>query len=60
MMKCIVSINDKVSADPLAKGLPPSVYREHTIDMGLWYNLCFPDDKGPKVKVSISKQRGAL
>ena len=46
--------------DPLAKGLPPSVYREHTVDMGLWYSLCFPDNKGPKVKVPISEPRGVL
>ena len=61
MMKYIVSINDKKCfADPLTKGLPPSVYREHTVDMGLWYSLCFPDDKGPKVKVSVSEPRGVL
>ena len=50
----------KVSADPLAKGLPPSVYREHTVDMGLWYSLCFPDNKGPKAKESISERRRVL
>ena len=49
-----------MSADPLAKGLPPSVYREHTVDMGLWYRLCFLDNKGPKVKGSVSEQRRVL
>ena len=52
-------MNDKqVFANPLIKGLPPSVYREHTVDMGLW--LCFPDDKGPKVKGYVSEQRRVL
>ena len=45
----------KVFADPLIKGLPPSVYREHTVDMGLWYSLYLPDNKGPKVKGSVSE-----
>jgi len=26
---------DKILADPLTKGLPPSVFREHLADMGL-------------------------
>jgi hypothetical protein len=30
--------NKKVLADPLTKGLPPSVFTEHTVDMGLWYS----------------------
>ena len=47
-------------ADPLIKDLLPSVYKEHTVDMGLWYSLCFPDNKWPKVKESISKQRRVL
>ena len=50
----------KVFADPLIKGLPPSVYREHTVDMGLWYSLYLPDNKGPKAKESISEQRRVL
>jgi hypothetical protein len=45
--------NKQVLADPLTKGLPPSVFREHIVDMGLWYSLCFPDNKGPKVKESV-------
>ena len=50
-LKCIVSLNDsQVFVDPLIKGLPHSVYRERTVDMGLWYSLCFPDNKDPKVK----------
>jgi hypothetical protein len=31
--------NKQVLADPLTKGLPPSVFRKHTVDMGLWYSL---------------------
>ena len=27
---------EQVLADPLTKGLPPSVLREHAVDMGLW------------------------
>ena len=46
--------------DPLIKDLPPSVYREHTVDMDLWYILDFLDNKGHKVKVSISEQRHVL
>ena len=35
MLKCIEHINDRqVFADPLIKGIPQSVYREHTVDMG--------------------------
>jgi hypothetical protein len=30
---------EQVLADPLTKGLPPSVLREHIVDMGLWWNL---------------------
>jgi hypothetical protein len=52
--------NKKVFTDPLTKGLPPSVFREHTVDMGLWYSLCFPGNKGPKVKKSVSDQRCVL
>jgi hypothetical protein len=38
--KGIEHISDKkVLADSLTKGLPPSVFREHTVDMGLWYSL---------------------
>jgi hypothetical protein len=39
ILKCIEHIsNKKVLADPLTKGLPPSVFREHIVDMGLWYS----------------------
>jgi hypothetical protein len=31
--------NEQVLADPRTKGLPPSVFGEHTVDMGLWYSL---------------------
>jgi hypothetical protein len=38
--KSIECKSDKqVLADPLTEGLPPSVFREHTVDMGLWYSL---------------------
>ena len=51
MIKCIMNINNRqVFVDSLIKGLPPSVYREHTVDMGLWYSLCFPDNVGPEAK----------
>ena len=34
-LKYIVSLNDsQVFVDPFIKGLPPSMYREHTVDMG--------------------------
>jgi hypothetical protein len=36
---------EQVLADPLTKGLPPSAFREHTVDMGLWYSLWFLDTK---------------
>jgi hypothetical protein len=32
--------------DPLTKGLSPSAFREHTVDMGLCYSLYFPNNKG--------------
>ena len=31
--------SEQVLADPRTKGLPPSVFGEHTVDMGLWYSL---------------------
>jgi hypothetical protein len=31
--------NKQVLADPLTKDLPPSVFREHIVDMDLWYSL---------------------
>ena len=30
---------ERVLTDPFTKGLPPSVFREHTVDMGLWESL---------------------
>jgi hypothetical protein len=45
-MKSIEHIsNRQVLADSLTKGLPPSAFRENTISMGLWYRLCFLDNK---------------
>jgi hypothetical protein len=52
--------NMQVLADPLTKGLPPNVFREHTVDMGLRESLWFSDNKGPKVKESVSVQRCVL
>jgi hypothetical protein len=37
---------EQVLADPLTKGLLPSAFREHTVDMGLWESLWFLDNKG--------------
>jgi hypothetical protein len=31
--------NKQILADPLTKGLPPNVFREHTVDMGLRKNI---------------------
>ena len=52
----------KCFADLLIKGLPPSVFGEHIVDLGLWYSLyVFRTIKRPKkIKESISKQRGIL
>jgi hypothetical protein len=52
--------NEQVLADPLTKGLPPSEFRELTVDMGLRESLWFLDYKGPKVKESVSEQRCVL
>jgi len=30
---------EKMLVDPLAKGLPPNVFREHVASMGLWESL---------------------
>ena len=38
--------NKQVLANPRTKGLPPSVFREHTVDMGLQESLRFLDTKG--------------
>jgi hypothetical protein len=40
-----IEIIEQVLADPLTKGLPPSAFREHTIDMGLRESIWFPDNK---------------
>jgi hypothetical protein len=37
---------EQLLADPLIKGLPPSAFREHTVDMGLRKSLWFLDNKG--------------
>ena len=39
---------EKMLADPLTKGLPPNVFREHVAGMGLRESLRFLDYKGPK------------
>jgi hypothetical protein len=36
----------QVLADPLTKGLPPSAFREHIVDMGLRKSLWFSNNKG--------------
>jgi hypothetical protein len=45
--------NKQVLVDPLTKDLPTSVFKEHTIDIGLRESLCFPDNKRPKVKEPV-------
>jgi hypothetical protein len=37
---------EQVLTDSLTKDLPPSAFREHTVDMGLWESLWFLDNKG--------------
>jgi hypothetical protein len=37
---------EQVLADLFTKGIPPSAFREHTIDMGLRESLWFLDNKG--------------
>ena len=37
---------EKMLADPLTKGLPPSVFRKHLAGMGLRGSLRFLDNKG--------------
>ena len=45
MLKCLEhESNRHVFADLLNKGLPPSAFKGHTVDMGLWYSLRFPDN----------------
>jgi hypothetical protein len=46
-------------ADPLTKGLPPNVFREHLAGMGLRERLWFLDSKGPKVRFYF-KQKSVL
>ena len=41
---------EKMLADPLTKGLPPNVFREHVASMGLRESLNFLDKIRPKVK----------
>ena len=46
-------------ADPLTKGLPPSVFRELTVDMGLWWSLWSLDIKAQN-KYKILFQNGKM
>ena len=48
--------NQQVVAYPLIKGLPPSVFEEHTVDMGLWEAYVFRTIKDPKLK-NLSQNR---
>ena len=48
----------KMLADPLTKGLPPNVFREHLAGMGLRENLWFLDKEWPKEKNFVSDQKG--
>ena len=41
---------EKMFADPLIKGLPPNVFREHVANMGLRESLKFLDKRRPKDK----------
>ena len=40
----------KMLADPLTKGLPPNMFREHVASMGLRESLKFLDKRRPKDK----------
>ena len=42
---------EKMLADPLTKGLPPNVFREHVSRMGLRESLKFLDKKGSKLSI---------
>jgi hypothetical protein len=51
----------KMLVDPLTKGLPPSVFREHIASVDLREILWFLNKlKGPKVKKPVSKQSCVL
>jgi hypothetical protein len=39
---------EKILANPLTKGLPSNVFREHVAGMGLRESLLLLDYKGPK------------
>jgi hypothetical protein len=41
-----IEIIEQVLMDPLTKGLPPSAFKEHTVDMCLRESLWFSDNKG--------------
>ena len=45
-------------ADPLTKGLPPNVFKEHIAGMGLTGSLRFLDHRGPKVTGFVSEHEG--
>ena len=52
--------NKQLLVDLLTKGLPPNAFREHTVGMGLWYTLCFPNNIEHKVKESTLELRRVL
>ena len=41
---------ERMLVDPLSKGLPPNMFREHVASMGLKKSLKFLDKRRPKVK----------
>ena len=41
---------EKMLADPLTKGLPPNMFREHVASMGLRERLKFLEKRRPKDK----------
>ena len=51
---------EKMLTDPLTKGLPPNVFREHVASMGLRESLKFLDKRRPKVKYIFSGHSDVL
>ena len=47
----------KMLADPLTKGLPPNVFREHLAGMCLRESLWFLDVEGPKKRLCFRMER---
>ena len=47
----------KMLADPLTKGLPPNVFREHLAGMGLRERLWFLDKEGPRIRLCFRLER---